>query len=41
MDESLTRELSIAAEFPLDEIAEAHEFVERSAKSGRVIVTIS
>lgn len=31
----------IAATFPLDEIAAAHEFVERPAKSGRVIVTIS
>lgn len=33
--------LEIAATFPLNEIAAAHEFVERSAKSGRVIVTIS
>jgi NADPH2:quinone reductase len=33
--------LEIAKRFPLEEIAEAHEFVERSAKSGRVIVTIS
>jgi NADPH2:quinone reductase len=33
--------LEIAEEFPLEEIAEAHESVERSAKSGRVIVTIS
>jgi NADPH2:quinone reductase len=33
--------LEIAERFSLDEIAEAHEFVERSAKSGRVIVTIS
>lgn len=35
------RGLVIAARFPLDEIAEAHEFVERPAKPGRVIVTIS
>jgi NADPH:quinone reductase-like Zn-dependent oxidoreductase len=33
--------LAIAAKFPLDEIAEAHEFVERPANPGRVIVTIS
>lgn len=33
--------LAIAKQFPLDEIAEAHEFVERPAQSGRVIVTIS
>lgn len=33
--------LEIAATFPLDEIAKAHEFVELPAKSGRVIVTIS
>jgi NADPH:quinone reductase len=33
--------LEIAAKFPLDAIAEAHEFVERSAKPGRVLVTIS
>jgi NADPH2:quinone reductase len=33
--------LEIAAKFPLDEIAAAHEFVERQAKPGRVIVTIS
>ena len=32
--------LEIAEKFPLDEIAQAHEFVERPAKSGRVIVTI-
>lgn len=35
------RGLEIAEEFPLDAIAEAHEFVEGSAKPGRVIVTIS
>ena len=34
------RGLEIAERFPLDEIAQAHEFVERPAKSGRVIVTI-
>jgi NADPH2:quinone reductase len=33
--------LAIAAKFPLDEIAAAHEVVERPAKPGRVIVTIS
>jgi len=33
--------LEITVTFSLDEIAAAHEFVERSAKSGRVIVTIS
>lgn len=33
--------LAIGAEFPLNEIAAAHEFVERPAKPGRVIVTIS
>lgn len=33
--------LEIAAAFPLDEIAVAHEFVERPAKPGRVVVTIS
>lgn len=33
--------LEIAATFPLAEIAAAHEFVERSAKPGRVLVTIS
>lgn len=32
--------LETAATFPLDEIAEAHEFVERPAKSGHVLVTI-
>lgn len=32
--------LEIAEKIPLDEIAEAHEFVERQAKSGRVIVTM-
>jgi NADPH2:quinone reductase len=31
--------LDIAERFPLDEIAQAHEFVEHPAKSGRVIVT--
>lgn len=30
----------IAARFPLDEIAQAHEFVERPATPGRVILTI-
>lgn len=35
------RVLETAEKFPLDEIAQAHEFVARSAKSGRVIVTIS
>lgn len=33
--------LEIAATFPLDAIAAAHEFVEHPAKAGRVIVTIS
>ncbi len=33
--------LTIAEKFPLDEIAQAHESVERSAKSGRALVTIS
>lgn len=33
--------LEIAERFSLDEIAAAHEFVERPAKPGRVIVTIS
>jgi NADPH2:quinone reductase len=33
--------LEIAEKFPLDKIAAAHEFVERSAKYGRVIVAIS
>jgi NADPH:quinone reductase len=32
--------LEIAGKFPLDEIAQAHEFVEHPTKSGRVIVTI-
>jgi len=32
--------LEIAKKFPLDEIAQAHEFVEHPTKSGRVIVTI-
>jgi NADPH:quinone reductase len=32
--------LDIAARFPLDDIALAHEFVEHPIKSGRVIVTI-
>ena len=32
--------LEIAERFPLDEIAQAHEFVEHPTKSGRVIVTI-
>ena len=32
--------LEIAKEFPLDGIAEAHEFVEHPTKSGRVIVAI-
>jgi NADPH:quinone reductase len=32
--------LGIAARFPLEEIAQAHEFVEHPTKSGRVIVTI-
>lgn len=32
--------LEIAAKFPLDEIAQAHEFVERPTKPGRVILTI-
>jgi NADPH2:quinone reductase len=32
--------LEIAKTFPLDEIAEAHEFVEHPTKPGRVIVTI-
>ena len=32
--------LEIAEKLPLDEIAQAHECVERSAKPGRVIVTI-
>lgn len=32
--------LEIAAHFPLEEIAQAHEFVERPAKPGRVILTI-
>jgi NADPH2:quinone reductase len=33
--------LEIAAKFPLDQIVEAHESIEHSAKSGRAIVTIS
>jgi NADPH2:quinone reductase len=32
--------LEIAQKFPLEEIAQAHEFVEHPTKSGRVIVTI-
>ena len=32
--------LDIAERFPLEEIAQAHEFVEHPTKSGRVIVTI-
>jgi len=32
--------LEISAKFPLEEIAQAHEFVARPTKSGRVIVTI-
>jgi NADPH:quinone reductase len=32
--------LEIAAKFPLDEIAQAHEFVEQPLRSGRVIVTV-
>lgn len=32
--------LDIAKTFPLDEIAQAHEFVENATKRGRVIVTI-
>jgi NADPH2:quinone reductase len=32
--------LEIAERFPLEEIAQAHEFVEHPTKSGRVIVTI-
>ncbi len=32
--------LDIAATFPLEEIAQAHEFVERPTQPGRVIVTI-
>ncbi len=32
--------LEIAERFPLDEIAQAQEFVEHPTKSGRVIVTI-
>jgi NADPH2:quinone reductase len=32
--------LEIAKKFPLDGVAEAHEFVEHPTKSGRVIVTI-
>lgn len=32
--------LEIAARFPLDEIAQAHEFVEHPARTGRVLVTI-
>lgn len=32
--------LEIAERFPLDEIAQAHEFVEHPTRSGRVIVTI-
>ena len=32
--------LGIAERFPLDDIAQAHEFVEHPTKSGRVIVTI-
>jgi len=32
---------NIAASFPLDQIADAHEMVEQSAKSGSVILTLS
>jgi NADPH2:quinone reductase len=32
--------LDIAERFSLDDIAQAHEFVEHPTKSGRVIVTI-
>ncbi|HKX28985.1 MAG TPA: NADPH:quinone reductase [Blastocatellia bacterium] len=32
--------LEIAEKFPLDEIARAHEFVERPTRSGRVVITI-
>ena len=34
------RGLDIAKQFPLEDIAQAHEFVERPTKSGRAIVTI-
>jgi len=34
------RGLDIAKHFPLEDIAQAHEFVERPTKSGRAIVTI-
>jgi NADPH2:quinone reductase len=34
------RGFDIAARFPLDDIAKAHEFVEHPTKSGRVVVTI-
>ena len=33
--------LEIAERFPLNSIAEAHEFVERSRGSGRVVVTVT
>ena len=33
--------LAIAERFPLDEIAQAHEFVERPTRPGRAVVTIS
>jgi hypothetical protein len=31
--------LEIAERYPLDEIARAHEAVERSTKTGRVVIT--
>jgi NADPH:quinone reductase len=34
------RGLGIAVRFPLDEIAQAHESVERPARAGRTIVTV-
>jgi NADPH2:quinone reductase len=34
------RGLPIAARFPLDDIASAHEFVERPTRAGRVILTL-